>query len=221
MTELAISLQDFHPHPVWTCEICLRTRNRANLQPWAKRPSSFSGPSPPQLGSQEEVSDTHKTSLAVNQLTFPCSSVMCFSTNHVGSYSLTTFGYQASCKTRQREGSSKELPCAKSRFPRRQCACAVIINNVIIPSTKWLPLRLSCQVPLPRSYALPLRDFVVVFCTDVGSIYKRLFNHRPVLQNEVHYFVHEFEVGLTQCHVIIQAGNFTVTHSYTGETRRE
>lgn len=29
---------------------------------------------------------------------------------------------------------------------------------------------------------------------DAGAIYKRLFNHRPVVQNEVHYFVQEFEV---------------------------
>ncbi|XP_019850541.1 PREDICTED: biogenesis of lysosome-related organelles complex 1 subunit 5-like isoform X2 [Amphimedon queenslandica] len=29
--------------------------------------------------------------------------------------------------------------------------------------------------------------------SDAGSIYKRLLNHRPVLQNEVHYFVQEFE----------------------------
>jgi len=30
---------------------------------------------------------------------------------------------------------------------------------------------------------------------DVGVIYKRLLNHRPVIQNEVHHFVKEFEVG--------------------------
>ena len=29
---------------------------------------------------------------------------------------------------------------------------------------------------------------------DAGTIYKRLLNHRPVIQNEVHYFVKEFEV---------------------------
>jgi len=28
---------------------------------------------------------------------------------------------------------------------------------------------------------------------DVGVIYKRLLNHRPVIQNEVHHFVKEFE----------------------------
>lgn len=28
---------------------------------------------------------------------------------------------------------------------------------------------------------------------DVGALYKRLFNHRPLIQNEVHYFVKEFE----------------------------
>lgn len=26
-------------------------------------------------------------------------------------------------------------------------------------------------------------------------LYKRLFNHRPIIQNEVHYFVREFEVS--------------------------
>ena len=31
---------------------------------------------------------------------------------------------------------------------------------------------------------------------DVGLLYKRLFNHRPIIQNEVHYFVREFEVRL-------------------------
>ena len=30
---------------------------------------------------------------------------------------------------------------------------------------------------------------------DAGTIYKRLLNHRPVIQNEVHYFVKEFEVN--------------------------
>ncbi|CAI8024045.1 Biogenesis of lysosome-related organelles complex 1 subunit 5, partial [Geodia barretti] len=30
--------------------------------------------------------------------------------------------------------------------------------------------------------------------SDVGTIYKRLFHHRPVIQNEVHLFVREFEV---------------------------
>lgn len=32
------------------------------------------------------------------------------------------------------------------------------------------------------------------FFVDAGIIYKRLLNHRPVIQNEVHYFVKEFEV---------------------------
>lgn len=50
--------------------------------------------------------------------------------------------------------------------------------------------------------AVPAR--VLVCYADVGSIYKRLFNHRPVLQNEVHYFVQEFEVGVTTCHVSIK-----------------
>ena len=31
---------------------------------------------------------------------------------------------------------------------------------------------------------------------DVGLIYKRLFNHRPVIQNEVHLFTKEFEVSM-------------------------
>lgn len=33
------------------------------------------------------------------------------------------------------------------------------------------------------------------FSLDAGTIYKRLLNHRPVIQNEVHYFVKEFEVS--------------------------
>ena len=32
--------------------------------------------------------------------------------------------------------------------------------------------------------------------TDIGDIYKRLLNHRPVIQNEVYYFVREFEVSI-------------------------
>jgi hypothetical protein len=31
---------------------------------------------------------------------------------------------------------------------------------------------------------------------DAGVIYKRFFNHRPVIQNEVYYYVQEFEVSL-------------------------
>lgn len=34
-----------------------------------------------------------------------------------------------------------------------------------------------------------------VFVLDVGDLYKRLLNHRPVIQNEVHYFLKEFEVS--------------------------
>ena len=30
---------------------------------------------------------------------------------------------------------------------------------------------------------------------DAGIIYKRLFHHRPVIQNEVHLFMREFEVS--------------------------
>ena len=29
----------------------------------------------------------------------------------------------------------------------------------------------------------------------VGVVYKRLLSHRPVVQNQVHYFVKEFEVS--------------------------
>lgn len=29
--------------------------------------------------------------------------------------------------------------------------------------------------------------------SDVGMLYKRLFNHRPIIQNELHYFVRELE----------------------------
>lgn len=36
--------------------------------------------------------------------------------------------------------------------------------------------------------------FLDPLLTDVGMLYKRLFNHRPIIQNEVHYFVREFEV---------------------------
>lgn len=35
-----------------------------------------------------------------------------------------------------------------------------------------------------------------------GSIYKRLLNHRPVLQNEVHLFIQEFEVSSCDVHAI-------------------
>lgn len=33
----------------------------------------------------------------------------------------------------------------------------------------------------------------------VSAIYKRLLNHRPVIQNEVQFFVKEFEVGYSLC----------------------
>ena len=35
---------------------------------------------------------------------------------------------------------------------------------------------------------------ILAVFADVGAIYKRLFHHRPVIQNEVHLFVREFEV---------------------------
>lgn len=31
---------------------------------------------------------------------------------------------------------------------------------------------------------------------DVGEIYSRLLDHRPVIQGELRYFIKEFEVGL-------------------------
>ena len=46
----------------------------------------------------------------------------------------------------------------------------------------------KCKFPLKLRYSI----------TDVGIIYKRLLNHRPVIQNEVHYFVKEFEVSRSQ-----------------------
>ena len=39
-------------------------------------------------------------------------------------------------------------------------------------------------------------DVYVFNITDIGDIYKRLLNHRPVIQNEVYYFVREFEVSI-------------------------
>lgn len=41
---------------------------------------------------------------------------------------------------------------------------------------------------------------------DVGMLYKRLFNHRPIIQNEVHYFVREFEVIGITCHALMLVG---------------
>lgn len=45
---------------------------------------------------------------------------------------------------------------------------------------------------------------------DVGVIYKRLLNHRPVIQNEVHHFVKEFEVGKIWFSLHIQHGGSQV-----------
>lgn len=42
-----------------------------------------------------------------------------------------------------------------------------------------------------------------IFCVsllsfiDVGEIYSRLLDHRPVIQGEMRYFIKEFEVGLS------------------------
>ena len=38
-------------------------------------------------------------------------------------------------------------------------------------------------------------QYCIIMNLDAGLIYKRLLNHRPVIQNEVHYFVKEFEVS--------------------------
>ena len=32
--------------------------------------------------------------------------------------------------------------------------------------------------------------------TDIGAIYKRIFNHRAIIQNEIQFFIEEFEVIL-------------------------
>ena len=32
--------------------------------------------------------------------------------------------------------------------------------------------------------------------TDIGAIYKRIFNHRAIIQNEILFFIEEFEVIL-------------------------
>ena len=42
-----------------------------------------------------------------------------------------------------------------------------------------------------------------LYAADVGNLYKRLLNHRPVIQNEVHFFLKEFEVYVLVLYVAI------------------
>ena len=49
-----------------------------------------------------------------------------------------------------------------------------------------------------KSLMYPMQ-YCIIINLDAGLIYKRLLNHRPVIQNEVHYFVKEFEVSHSHC----------------------
>ena len=52
-------------------------------------------------------------------------------------------------------------------------------------------------------------EMLLLFTLDIGTLYKRLFNHRPIIQNEVNFFVKEFEV-YNQCACVDLASVYIV-----------
>uniref|UniRef100_A0A670ZGA3 Biogenesis of lysosome-related organelles complex 1 subunit 5 n=1 Tax=Pseudonaja textilis TaxID=8673 RepID=A0A670ZGA3_PSETE len=69
------------------------------------------------------------------------------------------------------------------------CVCVLYIQTV-----KWSVCRYNS---------------VVIFLVDVGEIYSRLLDHRPVIQGEIRYFIKEFEEkrGLRELRVLENLNN--------------
>lgn len=40
------------------------------------------------------------------------------------------------------------------------------------------------------------KNLTFIYLLDVGEIYSRLLDHRPVIQGEIRYFIKEFEVSI-------------------------
>ena len=93
-----------------------------------------------------------------------------------------------SCTKRARQkvrfaGTTHALIVTLDLWVRKKMATEAIISGIVTLQDSE-----KCKFPLKLRYSI----------TDVGIIYKRLLNHRPVIQNEVHYFVKEFEVSRSQ-----------------------
>jgi len=52
-----------------------------------------------------------------------------------------------------------------------------------------------------------IKNLIFVNLLDVGEIYSRLLDHRPVIQGEIRYFVKEFEVSI---YILLGAAVFRV-----------
>ncbi|XP_035416252.1 biogenesis of lysosome-related organelles complex 1 subunit 5 [Cygnus atratus] len=82
-------------------------------------------------------------------------------------------------------------------------------SGAALPLPLPLPLPLHLPLPLPlagdrKREALSAGALLQPIIKDVGEIYSRLLDHRPVIQGEIRYFVKEFEEkrGLRELRVL-------------------